>query len=257
MNTRNTLPALAAAPALLPLIAPVAVPILIGGAIAAGIVWLFSDDKKPAVTDANTKTGNKPTAPKRKRSGLLFFDVLDDEPETASPAAAAPLPQEEVQRRIRENEAEIARHNEKIRQHKIREAQIEVELQTERARRIAGATAPRTITVPAPPAAVPGRVTPQAVPAVVPAPRTAAVPAVAVPVKAAPGRFQLKARKYDRAHLEAVLKAGPLPRTAIVKALKAAPFGYGTTLAYTTLQRFADFLEESPEGLLAWKPAQV
>jgi len=72
---------------------------------------------------------------------------------------------------------------------------------------------------------------------------------------AAPGRFQLKPRKYDRAHLEAVLKAGPLPRHAVVKALKAAPFNYGHTLAYTTLQRFSDFLEETPAGLLAWKGA--
>ena len=69
-------------------------------------------------------------------------------------------------------------------------------------------------------------------------------------------RNVLKPRKYNRAHLEAVLKAGPLSRPAVVKALKAAPFNYGNTIAYATLQRFADALEQTPDGLLTWKTAQ-
>ncbi len=54
MNTKDVFPALAAAPALLPLIAPFAAPILIGGAIAAGLIWLFSEDETPIAETAAT-----------------------------------------------------------------------------------------------------------------------------------------------------------------------------------------------------------
>ena len=110
----------------------------------------------------------------------------------------------------------------------------------------------RDVTLPAPvasrdaaPMIAPRPATPQAAPAV-----TASVTAPGTP-----GRFQLRARKYDRAHLEAVLKAGPLSRPAVVKALKAAPFNYGNTIASATLQRFADAWEERPDGLLVLKTA--
>lgn len=272
MNTKDTLPALAAAPALLPLIAPYAAPVLIGGAIAAGILWLLRDDEKPAAETA-AKTGDAPPAP--KRTGWTFFDVERDiwgnDPKPALTDTARVAAAE----RIRQNDAEIA--------------QVKRELYRLTAPRTVPAPAIRTVTHQATPApaqsprsvaapvvtpprdlattAAPRCVTPpaqptprDAAPMIAPRPATSqAAPAVAVAASVTapetPGRFQLKARKYDRAHLEAVLKAGPMKRAAVVKALKAAPFNYGNTIAYATLQRFADALEQTPDGLLAWKTA--
>ena len=184
--------------------------------------------------------------------------VLDDAPDAVP--TPAPMTEAERQQRIRDNETEIAR------------------LKRSAARMSTQITAPARVSKPA--LAVPRPATPAPAASQRPAPATVApapvtslrdcataaaprcvtpqaAPAVAASVTelATPKRFQLKPRKYDRAHLEAVLKAGPLARAAIVKALKAAPFSYGNTLAYTTLQRFGDSLEETPAGLLAWKGA--
>ena len=70
---------------------------------------------------------------------------------------------------------------------------------------------------------------------------------------ASPRPSPLFPSKIDAGHLAAVLKAGPLPRPSIVKALKAAPYHYGASTAYKALNRFAHRLETAPDGALHWK----
>lgn len=266
MNPKETI-ALAPAAAALAAAAPA---IAVGAAIGLGLIWLFSDDKKPAT--ANAKAGNEPPQPDAQRSGGIVEDLErewgmrdDPKPETRKqgtgwfffddeePAAPTPAPMDEAQRqqRIRDNEAEIARERRELA--KLKREQRRREDAAQAAANAAKVEeAARTVTQPASPIPAPAA-SPQTT--ILDAPVTAPATPANVTGQAAPGRFQLKPRKYDPAHLEAVLKAGPLPRNAVVKALKAAPFNYGHTLAYTTLQRFSDFLEETPAGLLAWKGA--
>jgi hypothetical protein len=285
MNDTRTLPAIAISGVTLAAAAPA---LAIGAAIGLGLLWLFSDDEKPAVAASNAKTGEPGTTPPapgtdtpRKSSGWFF----DDEPEAAP--VRSPLfsfgrddakEQDAIQRERAELEALKQSQREdtarlralnaaaeaRIRKHRDNEARLAGELNREQQRRITHRTVPAVRTVPSP--ALPRPVTelvvaPAATSQARPVTAQAAAPLDAsrkiasVATKPAPGPFQLKARKYDRAHLEAVLRAGPLPRSAVVKALKAAPFNYGSTLAYATLQRFADALEQTPDGLLAWKSA--
>ena len=246
MNTKDAFPAVAAAPALLPLIAPFAAPILIGGAIAAGLIWLFSEDETPAAETANAA----PDAPKSLTDTERTQRVREIETELArdkrelyrlnAPRTIAPPAVRPVTHQTTPAPAQSPRS-------------VAAPVATP-ARDVATAATHRAVTPPAQPA------TRDAAPMIAPRPATPqAAPAVAVAASVTaperPKHFQLRARKYDRAHLEAVLKAGPLSRPAVVKALKAAPFNYGNTIAYATLQRFADAWEERPDGLLTLKTA--
>jgi hypothetical protein len=215
MNNTTTLPlvgAAVAAPALLPTIAVIAPPLLLGVGIAAALSALLRDDK--AAKTAPATPGNTPPAPQPKRVGAGWF-LFDDEPAAPSPApnpapkqergfwdsfwnenwlwedtakpAAAAQGEAERQQRIRDNEAELARINLERREHEANIRRIEAELKAERQRRkqikAASVVAPVATAMARPPAATPATAIAAArpQPATPPAPISAPKPAAPAP----------------------------------------------------------------------------
>ena len=106
MTNSSTLPvigAAVAAPALLPALATIAPPLLLGAGIAAALVWLFSEDQPQTAT---VTPGNEPPAPNPAPRRIGLFPVHDDKPAAQAPAPA--MTEAERQQRARELEVTLA-----------------------------------------------------------------------------------------------------------------------------------------------------
>ena len=91
MNTKQTVPLLAALPAL-PALAAAAPPLLIGAAIGLGLLWLFSDDeKKEAPAPVESKPVKSAPVKPMPITPTLFIPA-PQKPAPAKPAPVIPAP---------------------------------------------------------------------------------------------------------------------------------------------------------------------
>lgn len=251
----------------------VAAPALaVGAVIGLALIWLFSDDEKPAT--ATAANGNEPTVPAEKTRSFGFF-TDDDEPAAPSPAELAETQRRE---RLRANEAELATARRELAALESRRAQSNgsapATLPAPRpAVRVVTAPSP-TVTLPAssngaasptPNVTMTAATVPAAshVPAVTLRPPASDVATHARPVTnkaAAPLDASRKlvsfAPTVKREDLDAIFANGTkrLSRKEAVAALKGR--GIKQTAAYNALSsggRFSDCLEVCEGGLLAWK----
>ena len=129
MSNAQTLPVVGAAlavPVMLPTIAAIAPPLLLGVGIFAALALLYSDDKPQTATPGKEPAppAIPPPEPIVKRVGTGWFPLAD---ESAAPPSAPAMTEAERQQRIRETEAELAKERREI-------ARLDAELKRERAR---------------------------------------------------------------------------------------------------------------------------